>query len=64
MAEDIGWGGAYVKPEVSQSVLVELRDAAGPPPRDGAKWIMVDLFSGEFHWYKATQRRTSRRRRK
>ncbi len=48
---DVGWAGAYTPMIVGEGTLNELRNLAGPPQTPGAKWVMVDLMTGEFKWY-------------
>ncbi len=52
---DVGWAGAYVPMIVGEGTLNELRNLAGPPQTPGAKWVMIDLQTGEFKWYVASK---------
>lgn len=52
---DVGWAGAYTPMIVGEGTLNELRNLAGPPQTPGAKWVMVDLMTGEFKWYVANR---------
>jgi len=60
---DVGWAGAYTPMVVSTNGLEELRNLAGPPQYPGAKWVMVDLASGEFKWYSSQSKGRSNARR-
>ncbi len=56
---DVGWAGAYTPMIVGEGTLNELRNLAGPPQTPGAKWVMVDLMTGEFKWFQSTGRKRS-----
>lgn len=56
---DVGWAGAFTPLVVGEGALNELRNLAGPPQTPGAKWVMVDLMTGEFKWYVASSGRKS-----
>jgi len=64
MAEDAGYGGSFVPQLVDDDTLGNLRDMAGPAPRPGKRWYMVDLVSGEGKWYESRGRRSYRRKRR
>lgn len=59
---DIGLEGTFSPQICDGGTLMDLRKLAGNPPALGSKWYMVNLVTGECHWYKGTQRRTSYRR--
>lgn len=61
---DVGWAGAYTPMIVSEDVLNELRNLAGPPSYPGQKWIMVDLMNGEFKWATRARKTAYRSRRR
>jgi hypothetical protein len=63
---DLGYPGAYTKKEMNGEDLGRVRDMLGEPTYDGQKWGMINLFTGDLKWYKATKRFTkapARRRR-
>ena len=62
MGADVGYEGAYRPLIVGTGTLNELRNLAGPPPFPGKKWVLVNLDTGEFKWYRTMRRRRYGRR--
>ena len=58
MGTDLGYGGSFVPQLLDIKTLELLRDVMGPAPEQGSKWMMVDLETGKYNWYKRTTRRS------
>lgn len=59
MGNDVGYQGSYQPMVLGEGSLNEMRNLLGPPPAEGKKWGMVNLFTGEVKWYQASRRRRS-----
>lgn len=53
---DEGYEGKYVPKRLPNNVYEDLCDVVGPPPIDGKKWVMVNMDTGEWKWYRARKK--------
>ena len=61
---DKGAEGSFRVPVIDDGALKEIADIIGPPPMQGMRWAMVDMYTGIAKWYQRARKKSWGGRRK